>query len=476
MATEQKINTQTEAAKILLSKQKPFWRLTAIVVVVGLLILGERAYRSIKQRGWASYTRDNGLPFYSSSVLSIAVVPDNVLLIGTEGGASRFDGKAWPPRPLESLRGSYIYSIAVAPDGALWFGSRDFGVSRFDGKQRTNYTPQDGLAGVNVKSIAIAPDGSLWFACNSSSVSHEPGSRERGVSRFNGKTWSTITEEDGLANDFASSIVVAPDGALWFATSNGASRFDGESWRTYTIQDGLVSNSIKSIAAAPDGTLWFGTNNGVSRFDGETWTTYTILEGLANNSVTSIAVADDDVLWFGTSHGVSRFDGETWATYTSTNSGLITDAVAVLAVDDQNRVWMGTRKGLNVLDEHIAQPARPFHALAAMWLVVRVMLGIAALALVPVIRITCQYIALRILRIGFVLSLVLGAGVVIGFGQVFPLTIFVPISFGLLVSLIFSSVVYKVKRELTATTAWIVFVIATVAAFAWVVRNGGFAY
>jgi len=486
MTTEQKMDTQTKAAKILLSKLKRFWRLAAIVVVVGLLILGEQAYQLTKQRGWTSYTRGNGLPFFSDDVLSIAVVPDNVLLVGTPGGISRFDGKTWPPKPLDGLMDSYVksiavapgnvYSIAVAPDGALWFGTRDHGASRFDGKKWTTYTTQEGLAGVNVKSIAIAPDGSLWFACNSSSVSHEPGSHERGVSRFDGRTWSTITEEDGLADDYASSIVVAPDGALWFATFSGASRFDGESWRTYTTQDGLVSNSIQSISAAPDGTLWFGTNNGVSRFGGDTWTTYTIQDGLAKNSITSIAVAPEDVLWFGTSNGVSRFDGDTWATYTSVNSGLIDDSVKVLAVDGQDQVWVGTWEGLSVLDEHIAQPAKPFHALAATWLVVRVVLGIAVLALVPVIRITRQYIALRVLGVGLILSLIICVGYVIVTGQVILLTLFVPISFGLLVSLIVSSIVYKVRRELTATTAWIMFVVATVASFAWVVSHGGFAY
>jgi sugar lactone lactonase YvrE len=399
--------------------------------------------------------------------------PDNVLLIGTDGGVSRFNGNTWPPKTLDgpSPRSHYVKSIAIAPDGALWFGTRDNGAFRFDGKKWTTYTIQDGLAGKGVNSIAVAHDGVLWFACSTLW-----GSRERGVSRFDGRTWSTITEDDGLANDFVNSITVAPDGALWFTTSDGASRFDGESWRTYTTHDGLVSNSIRAISITPNGVLWFGTSNGVSRFDGETWTTYTAQDGLAKNSITSIAISRDEVLWFGTSSGVSRFDGETWTTYTSANSGLIDDSVKVLAVDGQNRVWMGTRKGLSVLDEHIAQPARPFHPLAAVWLVVRVVLGIAALVLLPVIRIARQNIALRILRVGFIMSLIISVGYVIGTGQVMLLTIFVPITFGLLVSLIVSSVVYKVKRELTATTAWIVFVVAVAASFVWVVSQGGFAF
>ena len=475
MTTEQMRQHEAEAIKRLPSNPKWIWRLAAIVVIVGVIILGEQTYRSTKQKGWTSFTRRKGLSAYSSEVLSIAAVPDNLLLVGTPGGVSRFDGKTWPPTPLDGLAvAGYVKSIAAAPDGSLWFGTRDNGVFRFDGWEWTAYTVQDGMAGINVGSIAIAPDGALWFACYSSSVSHEPGSRERGVSRFDGRTWSMITEEDGLASDTASSIVIAPDGALWFATNSGASRFDGKSWKTYTTHDGLVSNSIRSITAAPDGTLWFGTREGVSSFDGDTWTTYTTQDGLVNNSVSSIAAASEGVLWFSTGYGVSRFDGETWATYTAANSGLITDAVAVLAVDDQDRVWMGTRKGLSVLDEHIAQPARPFHALAAAWLVVRVILGIAALALVPVIRSTRQDLALKILKVGFILSLIISVGVTFA-GGVMLLTIFIPVSFGLLVSLIASSIVYKKKRELTMTIAWIVFVIATAAAFVYLVGQGGFA-
>ena len=137
---------------------------------------------------------------------------------------------------------------------------------------------------------------------------------------------------------------------------------------------------------------------------------------------------------------------------------------------------MGTRRGLSVLDPRIAQPARPFHALAAAWLVVRVMLGIAVLVLLPVIRIARQYIALRVLGVGFILSLIICLGYVIVTGQVMLLTLFVPLLFGLLVSFIVSTVVYNIKRELTATTGWIVFVVATVAAFAYIVGQGSFAY
>ena len=68
-------------------------------------------------------------------------------------------------------------------------------------------------------------------------------------------------------------ITIAPDGALWFGTSNwllaeghGLSRFDGKSWTSYTSANGLANNEVQSIAVAPDGALWFGTMGGVSRY------------------------------------------------------------------------------------------------------------------------------------------------------------------------------------------------------------------
>jgi ligand-binding sensor domain-containing protein len=60
---------------------------------------------------------------------------------------------------------------------------------------------------------------------------------------------------------------VGLDGVLWFGTSGyGVSRFDGKDWTTYTPRDGLAFGWVNSIAVAPDGVLWFGTPCGLSRY------------------------------------------------------------------------------------------------------------------------------------------------------------------------------------------------------------------
>jgi ligand-binding sensor domain-containing protein len=132
----------------------------------------------------------------------------------------------------------------------------------------TVYHTEDGLASTWLTAVAAAPDGGVWV-----------GSWDSGVSFFDGETWTTYREADGLASNRVQSIAVAPDGTLWVGTrGNGIAVFDGESWTNYTKDDVLVANRVQGIAIAPDGTVWASarqihstgssTGRGAIRFDG----------------------------------------------------------------------------------------------------------------------------------------------------------------------------------------------------------------
>lgn len=453
------------------------WQWMALAVVLSLLIPGEFAFQWAKRRGWVTYTEDDGLA--GNIVDSIAIAPDGTLWFGTGWGVSSFDGETWVTYDRIDMPTSSIPVVALAPDGALWLGSY-YGVSRFDGDSCTTYTTctstinqgldRPGLEPNWVQAIAVARDGVVWF--------NTPGLEDRGVCRFDGEIWTTYTTDDGLVSNSVQCIAVAPDGAVWFGTGGGVSRFDGENWTTYTAQDGLANNFATSIAVAPDGTLWFGVGDGVSRFDGENWTTYTTADG---SWVESIAVGPDGVLWLYAGQGVSRFDGQTWVTYTPANSGLAGLARGSprgLAVDNQGRVWVGTWNGLSVLDERVSLPARPLHVLAAVWSVVRVALGTAVFVLLTIVWIALRRpkaargegtidrhpsITLWVLGAGLVLSLCADLAVLKLTGQVWPLTYLVPINLVLLLSLFASFIAYVAKREWTMVVACIVLVLAALA-------------
>ncbi len=119
----------------------------------------------------------------------------------------------------------------------------------------------------NVKSIyALTIQGNyLWAGSDGAVV------------RWNTTDGSYIlfTTDDGLAGNVINAIASDQAGNLWFGTGyecsyegqcdgRGVSKFDGVTWTTYTTMDGLADNSIGAITSDADGNLWFGTIGGVS--------------------------------------------------------------------------------------------------------------------------------------------------------------------------------------------------------------------
>jgi sugar lactone lactonase YvrE len=83
----------------------------------------------------------------------------------------------------------------------------------------------------------------------------------------------------------------------------GISHFDGETWTTYSEAEGLISDYVHDVAVDHGGGVWIGTSHGVSYFKDGVWTHYTKEDGLCGNTVAEIIVDDDGIIWFGTKGG-----------------------------------------------------------------------------------------------------------------------------------------------------------------------------
>ena len=115
-----------------------------------------------------------------------------------------------------SYNPNYVFCVTVAADNKVWAGTWGGGVSRYDGNKWTSYTTHDGLAGNIVFSMAQAPDGAMWFGTNN------------GVSRFDGKKWLNLTRRDGLFGDSVYAVAVTPGGEVWVGTKQGVARISRE--------------------------------------------------------------------------------------------------------------------------------------------------------------------------------------------------------------------------------------------------------
>ncbi len=109
-----------------------------------------------------------------------------------------------------------INDLAEAADGAIWVATQGDAVYRYAAGAWTAFQPND--PGVKLPSgyvfaVAVAPDGSLWFGTDA------------GAARYAEGEWSTVRVQDGLIHPRVLDLHIDASGALWFATGGGVSRY-----------------------------------------------------------------------------------------------------------------------------------------------------------------------------------------------------------------------------------------------------------
>ena len=86
-----------------------------------------------------------------------------------------------------------------------------------------NFNLEDGLPQTEVIAMMVDSKGAIWTGTNGG-----------GLSRFNGRTFTTFTTRHGLPDDIVSSICEDLEGNIWFGVTNAIVRYDGITFRTYT--------------------------------------------------------------------------------------------------------------------------------------------------------------------------------------------------------------------------------------------------
>ncbi len=289
---------------------------------------------------WAVYrTTNTGLP--SRWVDGVIVDSSgNGWFSTADGGLARYDATRWADFNPYNW-GSEPWPFATdgatdavqAPDGSLWTSPTSHGVGRWDGKTWTPY-----LNFYDIIALAAAPDGTIWAA---------PKYRGHVMERFQNGTWKELAMPPGYEPQ---DVATDANGNAWVA-GYGLWRFDGTTWTNWnTSNSGIPGDFALSVAVAPDGAVWVGTTEGLARFDGTTWTVYTEADGLPANVINAIAFAPNGHVWIGAfdaDHypyhgGVGDFDGVTWTSYTTQNSPLPHNQVEDVTVGADGRVWIAT--------------------------------------------------------------------------------------------------------------------------------------
>ncbi len=241
--------------------------------------------------------------------------------------------------------GDRIASLEVMGD-ALWAGSFDRGLCRFDGSSWERWSGPKHLPSDMVHDMSAAGDR-LWVATHRGvAVVGEQGPVEQSTvedCRDTGRRdcpWHATV--NGVTTDLKT-------GAVWMADIGAVHRIGERRWRHFYRKAGIRSPRLTRIAA------WFGHvavgtgDTGVLLLEGgRRFIPVDDQQGVADNWVMDLAYDERGRLWVGTcTRGLSRLAGGRWRTFT-TEDGLADDYV--LSVKPVGKeIWVGTLKGLSVL-------------------------------------------------------------------------------------------------------------------------------
>lgn len=184
-------------------------------------------------------------------------------------GVFVLDGDRWHrrdevPRPAPTI-------IAAGLDGRIWFGYEDGRIAVLDGERVTVHKPDP--------TLSIGPVTALH-----SGKRHTIAAGERGIARFDGVRFRTVSSQDDLTG--VTAVLESDDDHIWLNGSQGVAKVAGSAvvvamsgasphldYLLFGQSDGLPGVALQAkpvpSAVAGDGLLWFNTNGGVAVIDPE---------------------------------------------------------------------------------------------------------------------------------------------------------------------------------------------------------------
>ena len=250
---------------------------------------------------WDTYNIPDGLG--DAFVYDVLKASNGDVWIATWSGVNRVRGgqlkdrSSWELHTVASTQGGlpndWVYGLAEGRDGDIWLGTEG-GLAQYRQGRWQHWNHASGL-GADYERVK----NHIQFKTDPSKVSehHARQKEEMGLSQV----------DVAYNPNYIVSMVVDAQGVVWAGTwGAGLSRFDGKTWTQHTVDDGLPGNHVFMLHLDPTGQLWVGTNNGLAKLRDGKFELLTVQDGLFSNTVFSMATTRDGSLWVGGFGGVAK--------------------------------------------------------------------------------------------------------------------------------------------------------------------------
>jgi ligand-binding sensor domain-containing protein/two-component sensor histidine kinase len=146
------------------------------------------------------------------------------------------------------------------------------------------YTVNDGLPASYIISVFQDSNGFLWLGTYN------------GLSRFDGKEFSNYGYESGMPHIIADAIFEDNQHRLWIGTRNGMAEVKGNHCVVYPWDDNLHINFVFKFYETRSGKLWALTGKGVYEFENDHWVKIKLYKGFENHACRDVIEANDEML------------------------------------------------------------------------------------------------------------------------------------------------------------------------------------
>jgi ligand-binding sensor domain-containing protein len=279
------------------------------------------------------------LPLYVGAIYEDT---KGIIWLGTSDGVTTWDGNTFTKISTTTLRGTNakpyqptttdpqygivsqeneINAITQDSKGHFWFAAYK-AVYRYDGKTFTNFTVNDGIqnnTGIEfgwIEGIKEDKEGKIWFG----------GRASDGIFCFDGKILTNIQPKkeswtNGGLCDFLIPKLVDNDGNLLFTNWEGLYRYNGKNFEQISTKNGACSQRGLGVFQDKAGNLWSTLDIrkdgcGICKYNGKSFEYFPIISGSTNKIAGSILEDSEGNLWVGIK-GVDlyRFDGKTFTLF-----------------------------------------------------------------------------------------------------------------------------------------------------------------
>lgn len=242
------------------------------------------------------------------------------------------------------LPDSDFYCTLEASDNYMWFGSVNRGLIRYDGKSFVTYDENHGLYNNSISCLIEDQSQNIWMGTR-----NPLGGNEDGITKYDGVHFFNYDSRQGFSNSPIISVYKDSKGSLWFGTEgDGVFVYKKEAGKEtvtkYDSSNGLLGDEVFSFFEDSDGSMCIGTINGICKFNGKQFISFPQEK---NNLIESIIKDKEGRIWYSDQKSINCYNDNLVINY---NGGKYTSDIVTMVMDDYGTMWMATWRGLFFFD------------------------------------------------------------------------------------------------------------------------------